>query len=52
MKDWDEISSFFGIQYDRRNDITEMSQSIYLKNILKKFDIKNCKPGATPCKSY
>ena len=34
------------------NDIIKMSQYIYLKNILKKFDMKNCKSRTTPCESY
>ena len=52
MKDSDEISSFHGIQFDRRNDVIKMSQSMYLKNIFKKFDIENCKPRATACELY
>ena len=31
--------SFFGMQFDRRNDVMETSQSMYLKTVRKKFDI-------------
>ena len=48
MKDLDEIYLFLWIQFDRRNNVIEMGQSMYLKNILKKFDIRNCEPRATP----
>ena len=33
MKDLDQISSFFRIQFDGRNNVTETSQSMYLKTV-------------------
>lgn len=39
MKDLDQISSLFGMQFDRRNDAIETSQFMYLKIALRKFDI-------------
>ena len=35
----DEISSFLGIRFDRKNDAIEMRQSMCLKNILRISDI-------------
>ena len=52
MKDLDEISSFLGMQFGRRNDIIKMRQSMYSKNILRKFGMENWKPRLTPCESY
>ena len=50
--DLDEISSFLGTQFNRRNDVIEMSQSVYLKTILKKLNMENGKPRATPSETY
>ena len=44
MKDFGGISSFLGVQQDRRNDVMEMAQFMYLKNILKKIKMEKCKP--------
>ena len=44
MKDFGGISSFLGVQQDWRNDVMEMAQSMYLKNILKKIEMEKCKP--------
>ena len=52
MIDLGEISSFLGIQFDRRNGIIKMSQSMYLRNTFKKFDMENSKPRANPCETY
>lgn len=50
MKDLKEISHFLGlnIRRDIENQITEISQVGYTKNILKRFGMENCKPIATP----
>ena len=36
MKDLDEISSFLGIQFIRKDDVICMGQSIYLTNSLRR----------------
>ena len=49
MKDLGEISHFLGIEFSRRNDGIFMTQTLYLKNILDRFDMASCKSRATPC---
>ena len=51
VEDLGEICSFLGKQHERRNDVIETSQSMCLKNILKKSDMENCRPRATPCET-
>ena len=49
MKDLGTIASFLGIQFIHNENQIVMSQSNYLKCILKRFDMSSCKPRATPC---
>ena len=49
MKDLGPISWFLGIQFKQNSDGIEMSQSHYLKNVLEKFGMDQCKPRFTPC---
>ena len=51
MEDLGEICSSVGKQRERRNDVIETGQSMCLKNILKKSDMQNCRPRATPCET-
>lgn len=50
MKDLGLISEFLGIhiKQDLERGLTELSQRVYLENVLKKFEMENCKPVTTP----
>lgn len=43
-----ELSFFFGIQVTQSKDGILISQTKYIKEMLKKFDIENCKPIGNP----
>jgi hypothetical protein len=43
-----ELNFFFGFQIKKMDHETFVSQDKYLKDILKKFDMENCKPNKTP----
>jgi hypothetical protein len=43
-----ELNFFLGFQVKQMDHGTFISQDKYLKDILKKFDIENCKPNKTP----
>jgi hypothetical protein len=43
-----ELNFFLGFQIKQMDHGTFVSQDEYLKDILKKFDMKNCKPNKTP----
>lgn len=49
MKDLDDASFVIGIQihWDWSRGILGLSQISYIKNVLKKFGMKECKPGDT-----
>ena len=49
MKDLGPISWFLGIQFRQTNSGIEMNQSFYLKGILERFNMSDCKPRSTPC---
>jgi hypothetical protein len=44
----DELNFFLGFQIKQMDHKTFVSQNKYLKDILKKFDMKNYKPNKTP----
>lgn len=50
MKDLGLISDFLGINVKQNfeNGITVLSQRNYLENVLKRFNMENCKPMLTP----
>ncbi|XP_042465799.1 uncharacterized mitochondrial protein AtMg00810-like [Zingiber officinale] len=48
MTDIGIMSYYFRIEVKQRNDDIFISQEGYAKEILKKFDMKNCKPVGTP----
>lgn len=50
MKDLGLVSDYLGInvKQDLETGITELTQSKYLKNVLKRFNMENCKPMLTP----
>jgi hypothetical protein len=43
-----ELNFFLGFQIKQMDHGTFVSQDKYLKDILKKFDMENCKPNRTP----
>ena len=49
MKDLGPITWFLGIQFKQTSDSIEMNQSHYLKGILERFKMSDCKPRSTPC---
>ena len=49
MKDLGQLSWFLGIQFVYDNGCIKMNQTQYLKNLLEKYGMHNCKPRATPC---
>ena len=49
MKDLGPINNFLGIQFLQTEGGIVMEQSVYLKNVLDKFDMSNAKPRSTPC---
>ena len=49
MKDLGPISWFLGIEFKQTDDGIEMGQSYYLKGILERSNITDCKPRSTPC---
>lgn len=53
MKDLGQISEFLGIHVKQNleNGITTLSQRNYLENVLKRFNMENCKPMLTPLDS-
>jgi len=51
MTDLCEIRHFIGIKIDRKDDQICLSQSAYIKNVLKKFNTEDCNPVSTPLPS-
>ena len=49
MTDLGKLSWFLGIQFECKNNPTKMNQSRYIKKILSKFSMADCKPHSTPC---
>ena len=51
MKDLGKISYCLGIKFNQNKEEITMSQRKYTQEILKKFNMENCKPISTPMKS-
>ena len=51
MKDLRKISWLLGIQFHQTNDAITISQSHYLKGVLERFQMIDCKPRYTPCEA-
>lgn len=49
MKDLGKLNHFLGIDFLQEKECVKMSQKIYIENILKRFNMQNCKPRLTPC---
>ena len=43
-----ELKFFLGIQIDQRSEGTYIHQSKYTRELLKKFNLSDCKPAKTP----
>lgn len=48
MTDLKEIKLFLGMRIERNNESIAMDQSSYVKSILSKFNMSECKPNKTP----
>lgn len=48
MTDVGPVESYLGIHVERTEGVMSLSQPHYLKNLLSKFDMQNCKPAGTP----
>ena len=51
MTDLGPISWFLGIEFEQTDDGISMCQSYYLKGVLERFEMMNCKPRTTPCEA-
>lgn len=51
MTDLQEIRFFIGIKIDRKNDKLCLSQSAYISNVLRKFNMEDCHAVSTPLPS-
>ena len=53
MKDMGQLTFFLGLQitYQENGDLF-ISQSKYIKDLLKKAGLESCKPCSTPCKPH
>jgi len=49
MKDFGTLSVFLGINFTQTEECITMSQAHYLENVLKIFNLSDCKPRSTPC---
>ena len=49
MTDLGKLSWFLGIQFECKNRTIKMNQSRYIKKILSKFGMVDCKPRSSPC---
>lgn len=48
MKDFGSVNHILGMQIRRQNGMITIDQSSYIKNILERFKMENCKPVKTP----
>ena len=49
MKDLGKMSVFLGMRFTQQPNYIEVDQTEYLKKILRRFDMIDCKPRSTPC---
>ena len=49
MTDLGKLSWFLELQFECENNTIKMNQSRYIKKILSKFGMADCKPRSTPC---
>lgn len=48
MKDMNGVTKYLGININVKEDCIELDQEDYLRSILKKYNMENCKPVSTP----
>jgi len=48
MKDLGRLSHFLGIYFDQGGGFVKMNQKGYLRKVLERFDMFECKPRSTP----
>lgn len=48
MTDVGTVESYLGIHVERKDGVMRLSQPHYMKNLLGKFGMENCKPATTP----
>lgn len=51
MVDLKEIKCFLGIKIERYNNKITLDQEMYIKTVLEKFNMSDCKPVSTPLES-
>ena len=49
MKDLGQLSCFLGLEFNCQDGVIMMNQSQFIKRVLRKFNVDNCKPRSTPC---
>ena len=49
MKALGELKWFLGIQFNISDNVISMNQSLYVQNILDRFNMSDCKPRSLPC---
>ena len=49
MKDMGKLNNFIGIDFHITQRCVKMNQNKYVGRVLKRFNMSNCKPRATPC---
>lgn len=48
MKDLGKLRHFLGIDFEQSNNWVTMSQPMYVRKILERFNMQDCKPRSTP----
>ena len=49
MKDLGQLKYYLGLQFFQGDDFMTINQTMYLKNVLKRFDMDQCKGRTSPC---
>ena len=49
MKDLGKLAWFLGLEFIFEEGVIKMNQTQYIRKVLSKFNIENCKPRSTPC---
>ena len=51
MKDLGRLFCFLGLEFNCQDGVIMMNQSQFIKRVLRKFNVENCKPRSTPCET-
>ncbi len=49
MKDLGKLRHFLGVDFNQSDNCVRMSQAKYVRKILQRFNMQDCKPRSTPC---